>query len=366
MRRHYIDNLRTFAVLMLFAYHAAMIFNSFESFYIHVRPVGAMNMFITLAWPFYMPLLFALAGISSAYALAKRNARQYVAERVRRLLIPLLSGILLLVPMQTYFAERYHNGYTGSYFAQYILFFTKPTDLTGYHGGFTPGQLWFVLYLIVISLLALPPMLWYNNRGTSIDASKLTLPVLLPMFVLPLVLSPVLNIGGKGVGEYFAYFMLGFLLLCRDEVVECLRRHRWLLIALAALLLVVNALLYSRLSGNLSLITDILSRAAGWTAVLALLGAGRQWLDFTNRSLTYLAKASFTIYVFHQSWLVAAAYYVCRATDSTPVIFILTIVISLVLTIASYEVVKRFRVTRWMFGLEGAKKVSNKKGEITL
>lgn len=349
MRRHYIDNLRTLAVLMLFVYHTAMMFNCFESFYIYVRPVDALNRFILFAWPFYMPLLFVLAGMSGAYALTKRTAKEYIKERVNKLFVPLIAGILLLVPMQTYFAERYHNGYSGGYLAQYILFFTKPTDLTGYHGGFTPGQLWFVLYLFVISLLALPLMLWYNKRGTPIDANKLTLPVILPMFLIPLVMALILNIGGKSVGEYFAYFMLGYFVLSRDEVIERLRTHRWPLLGSAILLLCV--LVYICETRGFSLVTDILTRAAGWVSVLALLGSAKQWFDFTNRALIYLAGASFAVYVFHQSWLVAAAYYVCKITDNTLLIFVLTIAISVVLTFASYEVARRFRIARWLFGI---------------
>lgn len=367
MRRNYIDNLRTFAIFLLFFYHTAMMFNSFESFYVYSHSVKVLNAFLIVAWPWFMPLLFVLAGVSSAYALNKRTAGQYINERVRKLLVPLLSGVLLLVPMQTYFAERFHNGYTGGYLAQYVLFFTKPTDLTGYHGGFTPAQLWFVLYLFVISLLALPLMLWYNKRETKIDANKLTLPLLLPVFLIPLLMALILNIGGKSVGEYFAYFMLGFLVLSRDEVIERLRRNRWILLGLSVLLL--GTLCYLSLTVGFSLATDILMRAAGWVSVLALMGGAKQWFDYTGKTLTYLAGASFVVYVFHQSWLVAAGYYALRVTHNAAAVCAMVIPASILLSIASYEVVKRIPVTRWMFGLGGFHKGSKQKeikGEITL
>ncbi len=367
MRRNYIDNLRTFAIFLLFGYHTAMMFNSFESFYVHSHPVAVLNAFLVVAWPWFMPLLFVLAGASSAYALKKRTAGQYIKERVHKLLIPLLSGVLFVVPMQTYYAERFHNGYTGGYLKQYVLFFTKPTDLTGYHGGFTPAQLWFVLYLFVISLLALPLMLWYNKRGKPLDASRLTLPVLLPMFMVPLLMAIILEVGGKSVGEYFGYFMLGYLVLSRDEVIERLRRNRWILLGLAVLLL--GTLCYLSQSMGFSLATDILMRAAGWVSVLALMGGAKQWFNNTNRVLTYLSGASFVVYVFHQSWLVAAGYYAFLLTHNAAAVCAIVIPASVVLSIASYEVVKRIPVTRWMFGLGGVQKSSKLKeikGEITL
>ena len=98
--------------------------------------------------------------MSSAYAPDKRTNCEYVKERIFKLLIPFVVGTLVVVPAQTYFAERFHNGYTGGYLHQYVLFFTGPTDLTGYRGGFTPAHLWFLLYLFIISVAALP-----NNVG---------------------------------------------------------------------------------------------------------------------------------------------------------------------------------------------------------
>ena len=370
MRRHYIDNLRTASIFLLFPYHATMMFNSFESFYVYSHSVTVLNAFLIVTWPWFMPLLFALAGVSSAYALSRRTAGQYINERVRKLFIPLLSGVLLLVPMQTYYAERFHNGYTGGYLAQYVLFFTKPTDLTGYHGGFTPAQLWFVLYLFVISLLALPLMLWYNKRETKLDASRLTLPVLIPMCIIPLVMALIVNIGGKSLGEYFAYFMLGFLVLSRDEVIERLRQNRWVLLGLSVLLLGGLYGYYVVSGGSFAMIPyAILSRAAGWVSVLALLGGAKQWFNYTGRVPTYLAGASYVVYVFHQSWLVAAGYYALLITHNAAAVCGMVVAASIVLSIASYEVVKRLSFTRWLFGLGGFHKETNLKeikGEITL
>jgi len=160
MRKHYIDNLRWMCVLLLFPYHVFMIYNTWgENFYVKGPGVHPVMTFNVVTWPWFMPILFVIAGISTAYAMRRRSVGEYVKERVLKLLVPLAAGILLLIPAQTYFAERFHNGYTGGYFAQYVLFFTKPTDLTGYAGGFTPGHLWFILYLFVISLAAVPVIL---------------------------------------------------------------------------------------------------------------------------------------------------------------------------------------------------------------
>ena len=155
-----------------------MYYNWGESLYVFSKPVRVFSYFVSINWTWFMPLMFVIAGISASFALKKRSANEYIKERVSKLLIPLFFGIIFLIPIQTYFVEKYHNNYRGGYFKQYIMFFTKKTDLTGYFGGFTPGQLWFILYLFIISLLALPIMIKYNKSSKKIDGNKLSFPII--------------------------------------------------------------------------------------------------------------------------------------------------------------------------------------------
>lgn len=351
MRKYYIDNIRILCIFMLFPYHTCMIYNGFESFYVHANTVQYLNDFIVVNWVWFMPIMFTIAGISSNFALKKRTGKDFAKERVTRLLIPLIFGILLLIPAQTFFAEKFHNNYTGGYFEQYILFFTKPTDLTGYTGGFTPGQLWFILYLFVISMLALPIMLLYNKSGRKIDGKKLTMVKLIPMFIIPLLMALILNIGGKSVGEYFALFMLGFFVLSNDEVIERLEKHRWMIAVSAVVLLSAIVLLYHmKLSSGTPF--DIFYVFSMWICILAILAMGKRYLNFQNRLTDYFNKASFPIYIFHQTWLVAVGYYALKLTDIVALQIIIIIPSSFILTVLTYEIAKRIPVTRFMFGIK--------------
>lgn len=148
MRKHYIDNIRWITILMLFPYHTAMIWNNWgESFYVWDDGSAILSGFIQFIAPVFLSILFTLAGISAKYALEKRTPKQFMIDIFFRLCIPLTAGIILIVPVQTYFAEKFHNGYTGGYLEQFIMFFTKEGDGSGYHSGFTPANLWFLLYL---------------------------------------------------------------------------------------------------------------------------------------------------------------------------------------------------------------------------
>ena len=65
-RKYYIDNLRNLTILLLFPVHTFMIWNDFGSrFYIWLGENKILSTLIVLINPWFMPLLFVLAGMSA-------------------------------------------------------------------------------------------------------------------------------------------------------------------------------------------------------------------------------------------------------------------------------------------------------------
>ena len=159
-RRWDIDWLRVIAVvLLLVPYHTYRIFDTFETWYVKNDQLStALNWFMIFGNAVAMQLLFLLAGAATWFALRRRSGVQYAKERLMRLLIPFVFGVLVLVPPQSYFGLRNHSDYAESFLQYYPRFFEfKLEDPGGYYlGGFTPGHLWFILYLFVLALVALP------------------------------------------------------------------------------------------------------------------------------------------------------------------------------------------------------------------
>jgi surface polysaccharide O-acyltransferase-like enzyme len=323
-----------------------------EGFYVQGENVVLTTGFIIATTPWFMPLLFVIAGVSSAYALNKKSNAEYLKERIFKLLIPLISGILLVVPVQTYFAERFHNDYTGGYFYQYILFFTKPTDLTGYTGGFTPAHLWFILYLFVISIIALPIMTIYKKR--KFDLGKTPLGFLLLLFVVPLLMFPVLDIGGMSVGMYFSYFILGYLFLSNDSVIQKLKRYYLPLLIISIIAMILYVFGWTLWLNDIFKIPNIniFLQFYGWITILAIFGISSSYLNFRNKFTDYLAESSFPVYIFHQSLIVAIAYYVLSFSDNIPLQMILILALSILFTYATYELCRRIPGLRFLFGIK--------------
>jgi glucan biosynthesis protein C len=160
-RLYYLDWLRVFAVLLLIPYHTGMIFVNVD-FHIknNVTSTGLtiVNGFID-NW--HMPLFFFLAGASTWLALNKRKSAMYIKERFLRLIIPLIFGILIIIPPQTFYEIIQKTGFGGNYFEFYSQLFNGLYPLTWNH-------LWFLFYLFIISLSALPLILsWKSGRSAS-------------------------------------------------------------------------------------------------------------------------------------------------------------------------------------------------------
>ena len=89
-----------------------------------------------------------------------------------------------------------------------------------------------------------------------------------------------------------------------------------------------------------------------WLGILALMGLGRRYLNFTNPVTRYLSASSFALYIFHQAWLVMLAFYAIRSIAS-PWLQAPTILgLSLACSLASYEACRRLALTRFLFGIK--------------
>lgn len=353
MRKYYIDNIRILCILMLFPFHAAMCFNNFgEKFYVNGAQSTILSSIVVAVYPWWMSLLFSLAGISTVYALKKRSAGEYAKERIFKLFIPLLFGILLIIPPQTYIADVFHNGYSGGYFEHYIKFFTHFTDLAGNDGAFTPGHLWFILYLFVISMVVLPLLIWYSNREKKFNFGKINIALLAILGILILgVLTFVADISGKSVGDFLTCFLLGFFVLSNDNVLEKLKKYSTALGAVWLILIVLRCTMWILdVKGDVLWYTGY--KSLEWIGILAALGLGGRFLDFKNKFTTYFSPAAFPIYFFHQTVLVIIAFFTIKLISNTALQFILITIISFVITICVYELFRRIPITRFMFGIK--------------
>lgn len=351
-RKYYIDNLRWLAILLLFPFHAAQIWSGgeYSGFYVWSHTDTALYMFSTVVYPWYMTFLFTIAGMSCKYAFLKRTNKQFVLERTNKLLIPFFFGLLILAPVMTYTAEVFFNGYTGTYWQQYGLFFGKVTDLTGYHGGFTPAHYWFLLYLYVISLATLLIVRLQKKYLPRFQASGVSYFTIVLLFVPEWICQYVLNIGGKSLGQFMILFLFGYYIFSEESILQKLKRYRW--VSLTSCIL--SGALYGCLYCFTNLRNDWLTGLYiffGWMGIITLLGIGQSKLNIHNRLCDYFTRASFPVYILHMPILVVVGFFVLKLPVGVAGQFFLIVWISFVVTFLIYEIVKRIPVLRFFLGI---------------
>ena len=370
-RRWDIDWLRVLAVLLLFPFHVARIFNNYEPFYVkNAVWSDALTYFIYIVHPWHMPLLFLLAGASTWFALGFRSGRQYTKERFIRLLIPFIFGLLVIVPPQSYVGLLSHSDYSGSYLDWYPNFFSfQGDDMDGYFlGGFTPAHLWFIALLFIFSLLALPLFQYLRRRDsgkrlTGGLAAFCSLPgALFLLAVVPYVMYRLIDVKPNPL-YFITYFILGYILFTDARFDKAINRHKAVALVLGPVLYLFVAYFgmfgwpWDLPSWSVEFLRAYELGFVPWLFLIAILGYGRQFLSFSNKLLKYTSEASYPAYILHQTVIVIIGFYVVQWQASVLVKYATILVAALIVTTLIYDlIVKRTNVTRFLFGMRLKKK----------
>lgn len=187
--------MRIIAFFLLILYHVGMYYVTWDW---HVKSHHAsdtLEPFMVLSAPWRLSLLFLVSGVASSCMLAKLRPLVFLRKRSWRLLIPLLFGMLVIVPPQSYFEVIEKLGYAGSY-ADFMQFYVR-----GYHGFCKDGclilptwnHLWFVAYLwaytVVLALLVLALGPRFDRDG---PARRYLTEAVFPVYILHQTLIVVL------------------------------------------------------------------------------------------------------------------------------------------------------------------------------
>ncbi|WP_461106891.1 acyltransferase family protein [Spirosoma koreense] len=383
-RRHDLDWLRVIAILTLLFYHTGMIYVSWGW---HIQsPKHSEPMEFVMRWLhlWRMPLLFFISGGGTYFALRNRSLGAYAGERFRRLFVPLVFGMFVIVPPQIYIEWLFRGRFAGSYgeFYPEVLKFQVYQE-KGLGGAFSWHHLWFVAYLFLYSLISLPVFRWLKGETGQRFIDRIGRLIARPGGALWLVVFLLLNdviLGGFFPNEThalindWAYFMknlllfwLGYVLISRRSFWQTLtdQRRRFLVATLLCTLVMYAApyiLGREAIYSSRWLITLYSFDRIGvtWFSVLSTVGYGYRYLNrnpvWNGRPvLPYLNEAVYPFYILHQTVIVLIGYYVLTRTQAGVYDgFLLVSFSSLLVCVAIYTLLIRpFKLTRMLFGLKG-------------
>ncbi|TBR40536.1 MULTISPECIES: acyltransferase family protein [Dyella] len=332
-RRHDIDTLRVLAFGLLILYHVGMVYVApvsdwgFNMKSDYLAPWLTYPMLFLNRWR--MELLFLISGLAVHFLRGRVSLGRLAAKRSWRLLLPLVFGMLVVVPVQPY-VEGVSKGDITPGFLAFLPYYWAH----GYKAyGLTWNHLWYLPYLwlyTMVLLAMLPAMESHPGRTLRAWLQRLRGGPLLLLPALPLIFAGTLNerfpethaLVGDWYAHalYFTMFLYGYLIGTDQGLWKELARLRRasLVTALTCFALYLfldkfaGAVIHHRLTPTSICIGHVLIQTLRylycWTAIVAILGWGHAYLNRPFRWLPYAREAVYPWYVLHQSVMLWLAY----------------------------------------------------------
>ena len=377
-RMYELDWLRVIVTINLIPFHVAWMITSVSGFSFVERGTVAWNIlhgYVRFVSPLHMFLLFLVAGTSTFMALRYRSPRQYIAERIKRLLIPLFTFMIFLFPALGYFWPTAIDLSRINYLTQFWPWCLKTTFYSEITGGPNWAHMWFVAYLLIYSVILLPLFLliragkspvieswtrFLTNRRGAIFLMGI------PLSLTFAILSPIWPFFRNNLYSdwgYFAYnmvaFYFGYIISHDPRWTRSFDRHAAASLVLgiafsaAKLLMEFFSPSFSTPAYNTSY--ALYSLVAGlntWFWVVAVLSIARKSLSFTNGFLRYSNRISYPFYIFHLVVISVAGHYITPMRRGIIAEFVIICVVSFAISVLCCELVKSTRVTRFLFGIK--------------
>lgn len=368
-RQYYIDWLRILLIISVFLFHLGMIFNTWEW---HVKNNilygGLLRQVMIFLHNWRMPLLFMISGAGTWYALKNISPGRYLLERVRRLLIPLVAGIFILVPVQVYIEK------IGQY-PSLPAFYLHMFDGIYPQGNFSWHHLWFIAYLFVIAVIISPFLnLLRSSRFMAMVGNMehiFTRPMGLNLVIIPLLVSQMIlrNFFGTethdlvndwaSIASYLIFFLAGFILLPVKTIAGAMTRFRRLYLAETAVMMTVMLMVQSQVDTvrTAEVIYDVAALAMSWTCAVAVTGYGRKYLDHNSSFRKTANEAIYPFYLLHQPALVVTGYIFVNLSIPVFLKVILIFASALTLIVSVYWfLIRPFNLPRILFGMKPLRK----------
>lgn len=327
MERHYgMDWLRIGAFALLILYHVGMVFVPWGYHVKTAHPAEwvTVPMLFSNAWR--LMLLFVVSGYASRALLARSpGLGAFVRSRNARLLVPLVFGMALMVPPQSWVELTVQHGYAQSY----AWFLTHDYFRFGkLHGIVLPtwNHLWFVVYLwtytlALAALLLLPRPAGLQARFDRLfgGAGALWLPLaylLLFQVLLFQLGEETHDLLGDGVAHlaYFPAFLFGFGLAGSRATLAAFARLWPIAAALALAGFAVVASVEITWPGDavappgVGEAFRVAREVQTWMSIAALIGVAERYLNRDHTWRPMLTEAVFPFYIIHQTVIVVGEY----------------------------------------------------------
>ena len=376
-RLYYLDWLRVLAFGLLFLFHS---WRPFDNLPWHIKNedqsiVFDLLTFFTHGWRMF--LIFLVSGAGTWLAMRARKG-EFIADRIKRLIVPFLFGIILIIPPQRFYEWIMFRDFQGTYFD--FLWMYPAQQLGDNMGasvllwfGHLGTHLWYLPFLFVMTLFTLP-LLKKIQKGQfnfiilkQLMATRFGIFILcLPMFISRFALKPVFS-EYTDWADFFVYiwpFLYGFILMTDHEFIEIIKKKTSLLLnvgILSSTLFIYLAasqgeqMIQVYLHPSFSLPHLGISALAAIIAIswiLFFVGFFAKNMNFNHRLLIPANISILPIYVLHQSLIIVFGYYIVGLELNLYIKFLIIAFTAIPASVLLYKLIQTNNVSRFLFGLK--------------
>ena len=369
-RRSDLDWLRVTAFGLLILYHSGMAWSGWHWHLNSTEDIAWLREAMRFVNRWRMPLIFLVSGGAIVLALARHSPGAFAVDRLRRLLLPLAFGMIVLVPPQVY-AERHFSGQFAGSFLDWL-----PEAFRGTYpaGNLSWHHLWFVAYVLVLTFVLLPCFLWARTAQGQVTQTAVARTIgrlglhwlmALPLAASILWLMPLSRNTNGLIGDWHGLVYNGLLLLYggfifgTPEMLAALNRQRFLSlgIGIAAYATIYLTYFHGTVAGIVqpadrpayALLSAVNTMAWLFTAI----GFANRYLTMRPRFLASASEAVYPFYMIHQTVTVIAVYWLLTYKVPPVLGFVLAVLATFGVTWAIYAwVVQPVAFLRPLFGLK--------------
>lgn len=354
-RFHAMDWLRCGAFLLLIWLHTATMFTS-EGWHLQFAELPGVTTFLAICKPWRMELIFLVSGTALSYSLDRRGPLAFALQSCRRLLPPLMVGVILLIP-PVFFFESIATDAPAALIAAYESGIAR---LAG--GDLTWYIFWYLGYLLAFSIglsLIWPTIRAAVNRirvlelGSTGVTFAFLLILGLPFVAIEIVLAPLFPIRRNfvsdiaSVASFGCIFMYGLSIFRNSNLLGHLARllPAW---AVLAITITVLALVYD---GTDRTVADMLRGAQIWLTVCALVSVAARYFNWKSNRVVWFNSIVFPFYLLHQVAILTCAYALSTFLSGWPLLLATGAAACIVSIAISSYVIKPVKLLHIWFGI---------------
>lgn len=354
-RKYYLDYLKLFLVFLVIIHHSLEAYSINSQWrYKDSVTVGWLERIHTVNMTFFMGLFFFISGYFIVNSYKSRGTREFVLNKAKRLLLPVIFILSVIVPTYFYFIEYFANGLNKSYFDYYLNVYLG-TGIISYEHG------WFLVSLFMYSMLFLLFTKIISEKTIKkvgqLNYKKLLI-IIAIMSILTAIVSSIYEydqwirlfgiIGLEPIHlpQYLIMFIVGIIAFKNKWLDQITTKLGWTSVTIGLIMssiIYLNRYLPDEFINTIYSLFFIYEPIMCVSICIALLFIFKKYFNKENKIFVTLSQCSFGVYICHNLFIVSMQLFLGEYEMLATLKFIIVTICSAIMSFLAVYLVRRIR-----------------------